>query len=1451
MRSNTKTLAGLLVACCVPALPAHAGFVIAVEGDAGNYVVNAESYLLDDTGSTATVERLLRGPDLDQGFQLHVENNADPDIRFDFDFGGPNNQPLAVGMFAGAQGYAGYDPAAPLLSVAGLGHGCNGGSGEYNIKEVTESSDRSTLLQLAIDLAFYCESLGAPMHASIRLNSDLPLWDGEPDTRAGDDQIVAPAAFVQLDGSASTSIDGSPLSYQWTQTRGTAVVLSDPTAPAPTFISPGPVAREYQFLDFELATTDTSMRSSSDTVTITVSESPTQQTLFNSDYEDGIYFLPARTINGPLDPASISWGYGWDWYPSNIWMSYVATPDDPVPERIDFGMGLLEHYPHQFGEGIFYDSSHAFDGSEFATFSFGENHYYCTQSRGHFVVRDAAFEPNGVIKRLAVDFNIYCEDALWGPAEQTGVFRYNSVVPVTSRSPTAAPGRDRRVYSGDVINLDASSSYSGETPIASYAWQQTAGQSVSLTADDSVATSFIAPPVAAGTGSMAFDLTVTNDGGYSDTNTVNVTVLGPDDPKNYARLFADPNAYDFVLWGQDRYFNDDNAIFSAELDDPANPGKILRLWMHNYVEGYWNIDLATAFDQPLTPGVYREASNNPDENTRPYFRITGNSRTCGDALGEFIVHEFEQQADGTIDKLALDFTFMCTSQSPNTVTTGIVRYHSTIPDVAPDPIAAISGDATVTTGTNVILDSSGSYPGAAGIATTEWQQTGGPAVAVTDPHAPTLSFTPDLAGTAPVPLQFQVTITTNDGRVSTDTYTVTVIPDGVPFSAIEIFSEPGDFIGQGQYSYLDVDDVEFFVPINYDHRAYFSVNGTESWDFEFKAPFDAVLTPGNYESAFKVSGPPSFPGLAVYGHYRGCNTVQGRFVVHEIRWNPDGTLDALAVDFLQHCDYREPKSWGALRYNSTVPLRPPVPNAAAGQDLVLPEQTTVQLDGTNSYDADGQIVSYAWSQLSGPAVTLDNPNSPAPTFVAPDVPPGTAAIEFELTVTDSDGNSNADVVTITVLDETDPRNLLGIHLLPGWRANYGDLSFSDNNAYFFSSSNPLPNQLDVSIYSYWNYGFTFVGPNNTLVKAGQHYTQTQASRDAGGAYMNMILESLSFVGTGWFDILELQKPGDELLSIAADYKVQPVDWLDPIVGSVRFNSAIPPRTSFVAAFANGAATLGEGSSVVLNGLGSYATESNIVGYRWRVTDGPQVVFSGDTATPSFVAPAIPDTGLPVTMTIELEVEDDAGTIDTDEMVIDIRDNNVTGFPDDMLTMRATNSTPLGVTVDGGDLVYNESLVVLPGTDLEPDPRQQIPFGVWILHVLAPSGLATLNLHAADNGFPEGTRWMANWPSVGYQEFQGTQEISVDRKTLLIELVDGGADDQDGVVNGTVEIRGAASVFPPPVPPPPPQYVPPPKSGGGGGGGGSTSPLLLLFLVAVRSRQALSARQRSTFFSGAR
>ncbi len=75
-----------------------------------------------------------------------------------------------------------------------------------------------------------------------------------PHADAGDDQTVASAAAVTLDGSGSSDADGLPLTYAWTQTAGTTVSLTGADTATPTFTAP--TVTEITMLEFQLSVSD-------------------------------------------------------------------------------------------------------------------------------------------------------------------------------------------------------------------------------------------------------------------------------------------------------------------------------------------------------------------------------------------------------------------------------------------------------------------------------------------------------------------------------------------------------------------------------------------------------------------------------------------------------------------------------------------------------------------------------------------------------------------------------------------------------------------------------------------------------------------------------------------------------------------------------------------------------------------------------------------------------------------------------------------------------------------------------------------------------------------------------------------------------------------------------------------------------------------------------------------
>ncbi|NJM16129.1 MAG: T9SS type A sorting domain-containing protein [Bacteroidales bacterium] len=87
-----------------------------------------------------------------------------------------------------------------------------------------------------------------------------------------------------------------------------------------------------------------------------------------------------------------------------------------------------------------------------------------------------------------------------------------------------------------------------------------------------------------------------------------------------------------------------------------------------------------------------------------------------------------------------------------------------------------------------------------------------------------------------------------------------------------------------------------------------------------------------------------------------------------------------------------------------------VPQANAGPNLVVAQDTpSVSIAGSGT-DANGSIEAYLWEKVSGPTVTMSGQNTAI--LVLTELVPGTYS--FRLTVTDNHDEQGSDLVTVTV-----------------------------------------------------------------------------------------------------------------------------------------------------------------------------------------------------------------------------------------------------------------------------------------------------------------------------------------------------------------------------------------------------------------------------------------------------
>ena len=86
------------------------------------------------------------------------------------------------------------------------------------------------------------------------------------------------------------------------------------------------------------------------------------------------------------------------------------------------------------------------------------------------------------------------------------------------------------------------------------------------------------------------------------------------------------------------------------------------------------------------------------------------------------------------------------------------------------------------------------------------------------------------------------------------------------------------------------------------------------------------------------------------------------------------------------------------------------PVAKAGADQTANVSDTVSLDGSNSFDPDGDTLTYAWTQTAGTTVTLSSTTAATATFT----PSANETYTFSLTVSDGSLASESDTVDIVV-----------------------------------------------------------------------------------------------------------------------------------------------------------------------------------------------------------------------------------------------------------------------------------------------------------------------------------------------------------------------------------------------------------------------------------------------------
>jgi hypothetical protein len=1173
------------------------GIAAAFEGmiisDAGDYIGNGQQYHLVSQGNEFVTEQA-------DGSGVRLQWQRESGI-WTFKFAGPGGAALQVGPYENAQRQdtPSQQPGHPGMDISGLGRGCNTLTGRFDVRDVAYDSS-GALTRLAVDATQYCEGSARALHVYLRFgDTQIPLFVGATVAHAGADQTVSPGSSVALDGTQSAAADGGALSYAWTQVGGMPVQLNAAQSATPSFTAPTPSA-EWAVLTFQLEVTDSRGVTSVSHVEVVVSQS-TQ--LYNE----------IRLVSGPSDPVGAGVTYDETVAASRLTLGrnvsngislQYAFSGSPAPT-----LNLQAAAPNAAQLGVEHDElAYRYPFSDptgkaglDASLAVG-----CNLSISRFVVHDVAYDDGGAVIRLALDFVQLCLDVP-GAAPLYGYIRIGTVVPITSRAPTASAGADVLTQPGQSISLDASASVGGATQITSYAWQQLSGPTVTL-AQSGAAATFAAPAVPSGGADLTFLVTVTNAGGYTDTDSVVVHVQGADEPRFYIAFAS--SEYDFVTQGQSGTVDGNTGAFTT-IGRTINGFGREQIGFSFYGLSDAYVILYSAQGQQLTTGVYADLDTTAPDHAGLDFGADG--RACDRTIGSMTILEIARDASGNVTKLAVDFVTRCDLGSP---TYGSVRYNSTIPQSAPLVFASAGRSQNAVGGDGVTLNADLSYTGSATSVSYAWQQVSGPPVTLISPSGDRVTFTAPAAGGT---LQFQLTVTTGGGQSDTSSVTVTVQPTGTPRTLLVLDPDPGNTVAFGQSLRLsDSDGLTYSFDPPTSDSAIVQIHGPYTATLYLWAPFNQTLVPGAYEGA-RLFGDDmhsalSFPGLEFGFDQFFCNLSYGRFVVRELTRDSSGQIVSLAVDFQQICGGETAYVRGALRLNSAVPVGDQLPLADAGPDLTVRAGQSIDVDGSASTAGNAGPASYRWAQISGPALALTGSALPLAHIVAPALPTGTADAVLSLTVTDSHGVSATDTMTVHILGNDARGTQLIASRYQGDGTKVADYTEDTNSAYTRVFNQDAT--LTVSFVAPTSLLAMFhIDPSTHLPPGLYHADQYQFTFYPPG-------DDFCSVPGGALRVLEAQyDTSGQIASLAFDFDVRCPSY--SYAGGVRINSAQPLVPGSAALDTGGDQTVTSGDAVVLDGSRSLILGTPIGNFQWTQISGPQVTLSSSSpGVANFTAPSV-------------------------------------------------------------------------------------------------------------------------------------------------------------------------------------------------------------------------------------
>jgi len=756
-----------------------------------------------------------------------------------------------------------------------------------------------------------------------RLSAPPPV-NQVPVANAGADQtITLPVSTVTLNGSA-TDPDGTIATYQWTKIAGPTQFTITTSNAAVTTVT-GLVQGVYRF---ELTATDNSGAADKDTVQVTVNAALNQLPSANAGTDQTIT-LPVSTItlNGSgSDPDGSITNYLW---------SKIAGP-------------------------------------------------------AQFTITSPASASTGVTSLVqgVYRFELTVTDNSGATDKDTVQITVNAAINLI---PLANAGTDQSItLPVSTVTLNGSGS-DPDGSITNYLWSKIAGPAQYTITSPASASTGVTSLVQ---GVYRFELTVTDNSGATDKDTVQITVnayvnqapvanAGVDQsivlPVSTVTLNGSGSDPDGNISGYQWVKIAGPAQYSITAASSASTG------VTSLVQGVYRFELTVTDNSGATDKDTVQVTVNASLNQLPSANA-GADQTITLPVNSVTLNGTGSDPDGSIatyqwSKLSgpLQFTITSSSSASTGVTglvQGVYRFELTVTDnsrgaakdtvqvtvnsnVNQAPVANAGADISITLPANsVTLNGSGSDPDGSIIAY-QWTKISGPVqFTISSPANASTGVTGLVQGV----YLFELTVTDNNNVTGSDTVQVVVN------AAINL--PPAAYAGT---------DLVINLPINSA-----TLNGSGS---------DPDGTIAGYQWT-KVAGPSSFNFTAGTSASTGVvNLAEGVYQFELMVTDNNGSS---ATDTVQVT---------VIAYQNM----PPVANAGSDLSITLPVNS-VTLNGTGS-DPDGNITAYTWVKIAGPSQYTINSASSASTGVTN----LTAGVYlFELTVTDNSGATDKDTVQVVV-----------------------------------------------------------------------------------------------------------------------------------------------------------------------------------------------------------------------------------------------------------------------------------------------------------------------------------------------------------------------------------------------------------------------------------------------------